>query len=450
MTDDLWIHAGSSKTTDANDKEPVELNVSAGNMFWADDQSGQDLDIQFAVNGKRTPSLPKEFTPKATLIPNTIEGTCNSLEVYLNGQGYKILEKIPTDGIKSPGDLRAAILTCPAQPQNQKTIIKPNNNGDNEVITILKASSTLVLPENLLGEVFDIDQLSEEVVSALYDTLAENGLLALESYEHLANDIRDQNMIATMLVQSAEHGKAYSHYKAKYGVNAAKAYLREFILDGKFSVKRMSQWGGKPGIVFKGDRRSRAFLTGINYGIDGDKVQMVSTIIQISEDLKSNTGLNRIKSTFSNANPVKGTNLISFVFVTSFDVYEFFKKDVGEQNIAEFLGALSITTAKLFISGVIATLILSSAVILLGIYGVAISSGVLLASIAGLSFLVGWGVDYFDEYIGFKSGAKDFLKEVFPELTLENMINKDIDKQKNDIDTYVGSSSMHGSGFFGF
>jgi hypothetical protein len=449
MTDDLWIYAGSSKTTDANDKEPVELNVSAGNMFWADDQSGQDLDIQFAVNGKRSPSLPKEFTPKATLLPNTAEGTCNSLEVYVNGQGYTILEnRSIMEGVKSPGDLKAAILTCPAQSLNQKTIIKPNNNGDNEVITILKASATLVLPENLLGEVFDIDQLTEDVISALYDTLAENSLL--EFYDHLSNSNRDQNATATMMVQMVDHGKAYTYYKEKYGVDAARGYLKEFIVKGQFSVKRMSQWGGKLGIVFKGDRRNRAFLTGINYGIDGDKVQMVSTIIQISEDLKSNTGLNRIKSTFSNANPVKGTNLISFVFVTSFDVYEFFKKDVGEQNIAEFLGALSITTAKLFISGVIATLILSSAVILLGIYGVAISSGVLLASIAGLSFLVGWGVDYFDEYIGFKSGVKDFLKEAFPELTLENMINKDIDKQKNDIDTYIGSSSMHGSGFFGF
>ena len=57
----------AQKTTDANDKEPVELNVPAGNLFWADDQSGQDLDIQFAVNGKRSPVLPKEFTPKANV-----------------------------------------------------------------------------------------------------------------------------------------------------------------------------------------------------------------------------------------------------------------------------------------------------------------------------------------------------------------------------------------------
>ena len=53
MSDDLWIYAGKAQTTDAKDKEPVVMHAPAGNMFWADDQSGQNLDIQFAVNGKK-------------------------------------------------------------------------------------------------------------------------------------------------------------------------------------------------------------------------------------------------------------------------------------------------------------------------------------------------------------------------------------------------------------
>ena len=158
MKDDLWIHAGSSKTTDANDKEPVELNVPAGNLFWADDQSGQDLDIQFAVNGKRSPVLPKEFTPKATLLPNTVEGTCNSVEVYVNGRGYTIIDRVPTEVINAPGDLKAAIMTCPAKPKNQDTFIKPDNGDVNEeTITILKASDSLVLPENKVGQAYNIE-----------------------------------------------------------------------------------------------------------------------------------------------------------------------------------------------------------------------------------------------------------------------------------------------------
>lgn len=148
--------------------------------------------------------------------------------------------------------------------------------------------------------------------------------------------------------------------------------------------------------------------------------------------------------------PFKEANSLSFVFVATFDIYAFFTKNIGEQNIAEFLGALGVTTAKLFISGAIATLILSSAVILLGVYGVAVSSFILLASIAGVSFGIGWIADYFDEEIGIKSGVKDFLKEAFPELTIKNMINKDINKNKRDIDDHIGQSAMHGSGFWGF
>lgn len=445
MKDDLWIYAGSSKTTDANDKEPVELNVAAGNMFWADDQSGQDLDIQFAVNGKRSPSLPKEFTPKATLIPNTVEGTCNSLEVYVNGQGYTILENRSMEGIRSPGDLRAAILTCRAQSKSQKTFLKPNEtDNDSEVITFLKSSSSLVLTENLIGKVFNVDQVSEEVISALYDTLAENSLLF---YDYLSDSNISQNAVATTLVQTVDHGKAYSYYKEKYGIDAAKAYLKEFIVNGRFTVKRMAQWNGKLGVVFKGDRRNRSFLTGINYGIDGDKVQMVSSIVQVADDLKSKTKLNRFKSTISNANPIKGTNIISFVFATSFDVYEFFTKDIGEQNIAEFLGALGITTLKLFLSGAIAISLLA---FLVNAFAVTLSAGVLLVGIAGLSFLVGWGIDSIDSELGIKDKVKLFLHEAFPELTIENMINKDIDRNKSEIDGYIGSGAMHGTGFFGF
>ena len=34
------------------------------------------------------------------------------------------------------------------------------------------------------------------------------------------------------------------------------------------------------------------------------------------------------------------------MFALSFDVYDFFEKDIGEQNIAAFAGALGVTTLK--------------------------------------------------------------------------------------------------------
>ena len=136
MSDDLWIYAGKAQTTDAKDKEPVVMHAPAGNMFWADDQSGQNLDIQFAVNGKKSPSLPKEFTPRATLIPNTVDETCNSLELYLNGQNFTLLDRIPTEAITAPGDLRAAIMTCPVKPTPYKPLLAVDDKSDNEYLHI--------------------------------------------------------------------------------------------------------------------------------------------------------------------------------------------------------------------------------------------------------------------------------------------------------------------------
>ncbi|MCY9843457.1 hypothetical protein [Vibrio caribbeanicus] len=444
MNDDLWIFAGSAKTTDAKDKEPVVMHAPAGNMFWADDQSGQNLDIQFAVNGKKSPSLPKEFTPKATLIPNSLEDTCNSLELYVNGQNFTLLEKIPTEGLKAPGDLRAAILTCPLQTSRGKSLIKPNDNG-NEVLSIIKASDSLMLPPNSMGEVYNIDDMAEEVISALFDTLAENSLL--EFYEHLQNNNRDQNAMATAMTQTVEHGLAYAYYKSTYGTAAAKGYLKELIFQGKFTIKKMTQWGGKLGVVFKGERTNRTFLTGINYGIHNDKMKMLSTTLQVAEDLKSNTSISKFNSALSSANPLKGANIISFLFVTSFDMYEFFKKDIGEQNIAEFLGAIGVTVAKLIIAGTAAVLFLSS---LIAVFTLTLSSAMVFFSIAGLSFLVGWGLDAFDAKIEIKNNVKLFLKNAFPKLTVEDMIQKEIDFYEDKANTYIGSSAMQGSGFYGF
>ncbi|WP_341665748.1 hypothetical protein [Vibrio sp.] len=447
MNDDLWIYAGKAKTTDAKDKEPVVMHAPAGNMFWADDQSGQNLDIQFAVNGKKSPSLPKEFTPRATLIPNTVDETCNSLELYLNGQNFTLLDRIPTEAITAPGDLRAAIMTCPIDPSPRKSLIRPRDNG-NEVLGILKASDSLMLLPNPIGEAYNIDDMDESVISALFDTLAENSLL--EFYEHLQNSNRDQNAMATAMVQTVEHGQAYAYYKAKYGIEAAKGYLKEFIVKGKFTIKPMSQWGNKLGVVFKGDRTSRTFLTGINYGIHGDKMKMLSSAIQISEDLKSANAGSLVKNTVSSANPLKGTNMISFIFVASFDLYEFFKKDIGEQNIAELLGALGVTIAKLFIAGLFTALFIGLLTLALGLGGVAISATTLFISIAGISFGVGWAVDSADTILGVKNSVKQFLKSAFPNLTVESMVKKEIERNQSKVDSYIGSSAMQNSGFYGF
>jgi hypothetical protein len=176
-------------------------------------------------------------------------------------------------------------------------------------------------------------------------------------------------------------------------------------------------------------------------------MKMLSTTLQVAEDLKTNTGISKFNSALSSANPLKGANVISFLFVTSFDMYEFFKKDIGEQNIAEFLGAIGVTVAKLIIAGTAAVLILSS---LVAAFTLTLSSAMVFLSIAGLSFLVGWGLDSFDTKFDIKDNVKLFLKNAFPKLTVENMIQKEIDFHEDKVNTYIGSSAMQGSGFYGF
>ena len=463
MKDDLWIYAGSSKTTDANDKEPVELNVAAGNMFWADDQSGQDLDIQFAVNGKRSPSLPKEFTPKATLIPNTIEGTCNSLELYVNGQDYTILEKTPTDGIKSPGDLRAAILTCPVKKSPSRQFLRIDDNSDNEYLTIIKADSSLQLPENKLGETYNIDDVSESVLEALFQTIYNNSLL--------------QNTIATTLNEGVNHFNAYEYYKEKYGLDAAKGYLKEFISDGRFTVKKMSQWGGGLGVAFKGNARKRKFLTSVNYGIKHDKMAAIRSYVEVSaagkveegakiagtsafERLKDSSKVvgKGAKTAAKDAIPFRGGNIIGLVFATAFDVYDFFKKDVGEQNIAAFAGALGVTSLKVFAATFMAIGAVSAFMFLWGSFS--ITSAIAIPTILVLSLGVlasisfGWGMDYIDTSIGLKSKVMTTLEEAFPDLNTKNMLEsfyeESIKEQQSTIDQYIGEQRMKGTGMFGF
>ena len=195
--------------------------------------------------------------------------------------------------------------------------------------------------------------------------------------------------------------------------------------------------------MFKGDRTSRTFLTGINYGIHGDKMKMLSPTLQVVEK----AGMSKLKSALNIANPLKGTNVISFLFVTSFDVYEFFKKDIGEQNIAELLGAIGITTAKLLIAGTAAILFLA---VLIKALALTLTGVAVFFSIAGLSFLAGWGLDTVDTNYGIKDNVKSFLKSEFPDLTIEEIINKELEENNAQVDSYIGTGAMKNSGYFGF
>ena len=91
------------------------------------------------------------------------------------------------------------------------------------------------------------------------------------------------------------------------------------------------------------------------------------------------------------------------------------------------------TTAKLFFAGALSAITLSLIGLGLSSFGVVISSGVLLLTIAGMSFLAGWFVDEIDSHFGIKDNVKSFLKEAFPDLTVENAINKMSDQNQVEV-----------------
>ncbi len=71
-------------------------------------------------------------------------------------------------------------------------------------------------------------------------------------------------------------------------------------------------------------------------------------------------------------------------------------------------------------------------------------------AIAGLSLLVGWGIDNLDSELEIKDKVRDFLREAFPDLTVKNILDKEMDENTRKLDDYIGSDAMNGSGFFGF
>lgn len=375
------------------------------------------------------------------MIPNTVDETCNSLELYLNGQRHTLVERIPTADITAPGDLRAAIMTCPVKSKPYKPLLTVDENSDNEYLNIYKADDSLDLPESKLGETYHIDDMPEPVIAAIYQTLSNNSLL--------------QNTVATTLNEGTNQYKLFDYYKEKYGYEAAKGYLKELIAEGRFTVIRVKQWGGKLGIAFKGDARTRRFLTSVNYGITHDKVSVLRTYVEIS----AGNGLkNTTSQMFKEAIPWKGGNIIGFVFATSFDVYDFFKKDIGEQNIAEFAGALGITTLKVATASFGALGLTAGLIYLLGLGQIIIPSALVIGFGLVATVSVGYLIDYGDTSAGIKEKTMKVLKEAFPDLTTGNIldyffsdaIDKSIDYEENKINQYIGQQAMKGSGMLGF
>ena len=233
--------------------------------------------------------------------------------------------------------------------------------------------------------------------------------------------------------------------------------LKELMVQGRFTVKKMSQWRGKLGIAFKGNARERRFLTSVNYGIMHDKISILRTYVEVSAS-------GGIKQAAREAIPFRGGNIVGLVFATSFDVYDFFKKDIGEQNIAEFAGALGVTTLKVAAASFSA---IGATATFLAMWGaitsffaapIAIPTLIVLGigAIATIGF--GYWFDNIDTDNEYKKRSMAFLKDAFPTFTTETVlehmfgdaIEKNIESEQQKIDQYIGEQALKGSGMFGF
>ena len=76
------------------------------------------------------------------------------------------------------------------------------------------------------------------------------------------------------MVQTAEHGQAYAYYKAKYGIEAARGYLKEFIVKGSSHKKQCHSGVINSRLCLKAIAPAEPFNR-INYGIHGDKMKML-------------------------------------------------------------------------------------------------------------------------------------------------------------------------------
>lgn len=450
MVDEEWIYLGNAKTTTSKDREPVVVTTPAGNLFWADNQSGQSMDIKFSVNGKKTDSLPEEFTKKSVLLSNSINNTCNSLELYINNQAYTLVDNIPTEYINQPGDLRAATILCT---KPEKTIsngyFTGNADIEMEYLNFFLASPSLDLIPNSPQDTYKLDTLDDEQINALMETFKNNSLLS--------------NSFASVMNDGIKYAKLMDHYDSVYGRGSARSFLNEVMMGGRFSVQKMSQWNGKLGIVFKGNKNSRTFLTAINYGVNNDKISVVSGYAEIVSKVRSGDLIKASKQVLSDAIPLRGANAIGLVFSSSFDVYDFVSKDLTEQNFAELAGALGVTFFKVFTATVVGISLSSYIAFIMGTYQFAIPIFVIIG--IGIVATVGFGVflDYMDNKYRLKEDIKMFLKEAFPNATnmnlleaiyyrdfFNNLINIQIEKNDMDLQQMIGVNQMNGSDMYDF
>ncbi|USH04778.1 hypothetical protein K6Q96_24030 [Grimontia kaedaensis] len=393
-----WRLASEGRTTPSSDSEPLVVRAPMGNQFWLENTSGSSLDVKYYVNGQASPSLP-QTADKPTVLDNSLAGTTGKLEIEVDGEKTTLIENIDSSLLSAPGDLRGGIIV--GKPGEVAPTPSPKVHFDP---TAPPLDSRILLPDNALGNT-EVDVISvvpsmpntqaitEEGIYSV-DTLSDGQVFwVLESF--MQNSIATSaNEFSVAIGQTVRHGK-------ELGSAGARSFLKEVLFQGKFAVKNISSWGGKAAIVFKGNHRSRSFLTAIMYGVKNNKMSYISSYAEVATELLNKNITGAYKAAATGSMPLKSGNFIGFAIATAFDIHAFMKDDDPEKNWGDLLGMLGVTFVKVWAAGFVGLL---TAAGLLAFFGAPVLLVVGLGAVA--SIVAGVGLDYLDSYFGIKEGAR--------------------------------------------
>ena len=216
-----------------------------GNLFYQHNMSSTALSTIFAPNngGMSTPVL-AQFTEEPLNFANVVDTSGGNLEASINGQAITILENIDTSQLNTPEDLRAGIVVGAPRTTPREPLSLPQD-GIPFQSEINPADFAKFLPDGVSESNTDID-----MVCVL---LAAPGTGALSEGQYNVDDVQEsalrwllvslaQNTFANVTNEAAMTGYYLNGVRQAQGVEAMRSVLKEVILQGRFTIKRISSF----------------------------------------------------------------------------------------------------------------------------------------------------------------------------------------------------------------
>lgn len=373
-----------------------------GNRLWLENQSASNLSMAVTVGSATSGILPQTASAPTALI-NTVPGSAGPLSISVNGTDATVLQSVDPALLLRPEDVQLGLIA--AAPRRTNRPIGNQSRG----IPVMERGNSVNLSDFLADGIsesntdIDIVMVCEAATGA--GAITATGVHDVDSLSDAQLQWLSSSIVQNTITSTANEAGGLAVYarnvnRAQRG--AARAALRELILDGKFYVKRMSSWGNRYGIIFKGAHRSRSFLTAAAYGLRNNKMSYISSYADV---MAAQTGGG--SGAGSAARSAAKGNFIGFVISASFDVAEFVQTEDPEANWGDLLGALSVTFVKVWIAG-FAGIILASAIaagaVALGAASVPV---ILVVGLGlGISIAAGFLLDKIDDWLGVKEAAR--------------------------------------------